>query len=189
MSSFEAFLKMAIHSEDPELIKQEADACNANPMYMQPGPRNRKRESTMTLKAVRSLCFLKWIFHYASKPGGSNGCLWGSADHFKNPLHRVVDISWGFTLMFGADASAVSLLRINLHRWCHLEPLGYYLYSIYSIYVVQLVYPVVRYLSHVSGAKLITGKCAMPQMRKSLPAALCPFCWFEEILANCIKLL
>eukprot|EP00434_Breviolum_minutum_P002664 symbB.v1.2.002353.t4/scaffold121.1/size317807/17 len=29
-----AFLKMAIHSEDPELIKQEADACNANPMYM-----------------------------------------------------------------------------------------------------------------------------------------------------------
>ncbi len=43
LTSFEAFLKMAIQSEDPELIKQETDACNANPMYMQPGPRNRKR--------------------------------------------------------------------------------------------------------------------------------------------------
>ena len=43
LKTFEAFLKMAIHSEDPELIKQEADACNANPMYMQPVPRNRKR--------------------------------------------------------------------------------------------------------------------------------------------------
>lgn len=30
-----AFLEMALVSKDPELIRQETDACNANPMSMQ----------------------------------------------------------------------------------------------------------------------------------------------------------
>ena len=34
----DAFLKMALaDSCDPEMRKQEEDACNANPMYMRPG--------------------------------------------------------------------------------------------------------------------------------------------------------
>ena len=34
----DAFLKMALAAScDPELRKQEEDACNGNPMYMRPG--------------------------------------------------------------------------------------------------------------------------------------------------------